>query len=248
MITLISASKRVNDCFNMLDNAYKLMPNTLNESIILVAGNEELHNQYKEKIQKNFKNCKIICAKEDFYFRKGFDTGYNLLNKAANNKFILALCDSDVLTVNENKLIEDLNEDLDYYLGEIFMERGEATEKKYLLYKKESSNWYGLVHENLQLKPDSKGKEITSFSIKHLNAKDKFSKNLKKTDDGFIILERPDVDSDSYQRNLIYEYLAYLIANKNGRHLFQGWFKRHYEINKELIDEYYNIAKEKYNL
>jgi len=89
---------------------------------------------------------------------------------------------------------------------------------------------------------------LENLKILHHNALDTFSSNLKKTDDGFIILEKTPEGTDSDRRNLLYESLAWRIVNEDLPHSAKGWFQRHYQINKEVIDWYYDRAKKLYKL
>ncbi len=47
-------------------------------------------------------------------------------------------------------------------------------------------------------------------------------------------------------RNLLYEGLTYRIVHEHLQHRYRGWFLRHYEINKEIVNWYYNRAVEKW--
>ena len=122
------------------------------------------------------------------------------------------------------------------------MARGDSREIKYQLYKKNIGNWVGMIHENFEFYSQPTLYDLLSLKVYHKNALDNFSKNLKKTFDGFIILEDCDENSDSYKRNLLYESLTYRIIHENLPHKYRGYLLKHYEINKTIIDKYYQKA------
>jgi hypothetical protein len=86
------------------------------------------------------------------------------------------------------------------------------------------------------------------MKVQHRNAIDSKSQNLKKNPEGFIILEKTEEGTDSDERNLLYETLTWKIVNENGRHDNPAWFRRHYEINSQVVDWYYLRAKERFKL
>jgi hypothetical protein len=108
----------------------------------------------------------------------------------------------------------------------------------------------GMLHEMYMMNRQYEihGIDKETFHVIHNNALDSSSKNVKKTaDNRFIILEKTEEGSDSDKRNLLYEGLAWKIANGFGRHGNAGWFHEHYKLNKELIDWYHSRAEKYYN-
>lgn len=240
-------SRRFSRYQSFVENLELQLSPEIKEYIVFV-NDKELIPLYKEL---ELHNCKIRVeqASNDFVFRSGHDTIYNYLESISDTKYILKLFDTDTVEVNKDLFLKELEKDADIYGIDTYMERGEVWEKKYQLYKKGIFKWYGVVHENQHfLIQNPKVENLLGIKVFHRNSIDSESRNLKKTSDGFIILESTKDGSDSDNRNLLYEYFSYIIANENARHDNLNWFKRHYEINKTLIDEYYKRAKEKYNL
>ena len=245
MITAITTTKRPEQFERLVQDIVKI--NNVNEVIAFVAEKDDIHKQFsdiKNRINANYSKdfFKLIKAPFNFLFQSGFDTAYNILAKKAKNDTILTFTDSDYVEEINNELFESEIKDIKCGLVEIYMERGNALEKKALIYNKNSCHWYGVVHENLISPGAIKLTEITSLKLKHLNARDEYSKNLKKNEEGFIILEKLNPGSDSYDRNVIYEYHTYMIVNNNSRQMNRDWFLKHYEINKDAVDYYYNEA------
>lgn len=245
MITAITVTKRPDQFERLVQEIGKI--NCVNEVFALVAEKDDIHKQFSEI--KNRVNTiysddffKLIKAPFDFLFKNGFDSAYNLLAKKAKNDIILTLTDSDYIEEINNDLFENEIKDVKCGIVNIYMQRGDSEEKKALIYNRNYCNWYGVVHENLMSKTQIETKEITSLKLNHKNAKDDFSKNVKKNEQGFIILEKLSPGSDSYNRNVIYEYHTYMIVNNNARQINRDWFFQHYEINKEAVDYYYNEA------
>lgn len=242
MISLITASRRPKMFFNLIDSLEKQIGDLIDNYICFV-NNSNLIAEYKNTFHK----IKIISAPHNYIFQNGFDSVYNLLQKANKSKYNLILFDCDIVTIDKEKFIEDLNKDADVYAFKMYMARGDALETKYQLYKNDNLlEWKGVVHENQQWKRQPKVLEITSLSVEHQNAIDNFSKNMKKDANGMIILEKVDENSDSFERNMLYESLAYRIVNENLYHQNRHWFDAHYKLNKEVIDWYYGKALERY--
>jgi hypothetical protein len=244
MISILTATRRPDGYIKMVDDIESKLSDVVTEYVAFV-NDIKLKPLFRE-IQKHNSKIKIIYAKDDFIFRNGFDSVYNSLMKAAKSKYVLMVFDADEIVVDKDKLIKELDKDLDIYTFQMYMQRGNVWENKIQLYKREGVlQWFGLVHENQKfLKQPSHGildKDV--FYIMHYNARDKNSQELKKTNDGFIILEETEDGTDSDIRNILYESLTWKIVNENGRHMHKPWFEKHYEINKDMIDKYYQKAK-----
>jgi hypothetical protein len=250
MITIVSMSRRSEMYRDFVEQIEKLMGELVDAYLVFV-NDPQLLPFYKSLELKNSK-VKVFNAPEDFVFKYGHDTVYNYIEKQVQSKFILKLFDTDTVEVNSRLLEQELKENFDIYGMETYMERGDVWETKYQLYKKGVIEWYGLVHENQHLKKGvihSPSKILKNLKIYHHNALDLESEKVEKTPDGqFIILKKTQENTDSDRRNLLYETLAWTIANASGRHDNPGWFKKHYEINKEVIDWYYERARRKYKL
>lgn len=218
------------------------------DNYICFVNNPNVLNEYKD-IKKKFDKVKVIIGEPNFIYKKGFDGVYNMLQKLNKSKFNLILFDSDEVIINKEKLISDLNKNIDVYGFPVYMERGDSQEIKYQLYKNDNLlSWFGAVHENQKFNRQPTILEIDSINVKHKNAMDKFSKEIKKNSNGMIILEKAEKNSDSYNRDILYETLTWRIVNENLPHQNRNWFLKHYEINKDVIDYYAKEANEKFNL
>ena len=247
MLTLITTTRRLNGFNNLINQLEEKLGDLFVEYRAFVNTKESV-DEYK-KIQTKNNKIKIILAPEDYIYKQGFDKVYNILGSNIKSKYVIILFDTDTIDlIDKNKLVEELNQDCDIYSFKMYMQRGNVWEDKFQIYKPEKMQWFGLVHENQQFYSQPKVGKIESLKILHNNALDNTSKNLKKNEQGFIILEKTEDGTDSDNRNLLYEYLTWQIVNNNGRHLHKEWFKKHYEYNKEVIDWYYERAKQKYKL
>jgi hypothetical protein len=246
MITVLTASRRPDLYKNLIANLEDQIGDLVDEYIVFV-NDDSLKEEYK-KIKYLYSKIKFIFAKEDYIYKMGFDSLYNLLIEQSKSKYCLMLFDTDTIEVNKDLLKQELSEDKDLYSFDCYMQRGDVWEEKHQLFKKDLVKWFGLVHENQQFNRQPTHSKLTSFKVYHNNSVDKESQDVKKNAEGFIILEKTEIDSDSDKRNLLYETLTWKIVNEGGRHLNAGWFHKHYSINKEIIDEYYNRAKEKFHL
>jgi hypothetical protein len=232
----------------MIIDTESKMGEVIDKYIVFVNDKTKI-DQYKE-IKKSFSVSKLnlVIANDNFIFHHGFDTVYNNLRKyskeTTKSTHVLILFDTDIVEVDLDALKKELEIPIDLYSYKMYMQRGDVWEDKYQLYSNDGFlNWYGLVHENQIFTRQYTVGRLNNFRVLHHNALDKFSKELKKTQDGFIILEKTDEGTDSDKRNMLYESLVWKIVNAGGRHINRNWFLKHYEINKELIDWYYNRAR-----
>lgn len=247
MLTLITTTRRPQGFKNLIVQLEEKLGDLFDEYRGFVNTPEQI-DEYK-KIQKEHDKAKIIYAPEDYIYKNGFDKVYNLLGTNIKSDYVIILFDTDeVDVIDRGLLIQELNQDCDIYSFKMYMERGDVWEDKFQIYKPEKMQWFGLVHENQQFYKQPKVGNITAMKVRHNNAVDKSSKELKKNNEGFIILEKTEEGTDSDKRNMLYETLAWKIVNQNGRHLHKQWFEKHYQLNKEVIDWYYERAKKKYNL
>lgn len=244
-ITIVSTTRRPEKYEKFIENTLKVVGKPI-EGFIGFCNDKELVPAYKE-INKKYPNLKMIYAPDNFIFKNGFAKVYNMLLKQVKTELAWMLFDVDEIVIEDYDLfIEILGSFHNYYGIKTHMKRGDSWELKYQLFDPTIIRWEGHVHENQmgieELKtinfPDKATKVI------HNNIVDTESSNLKKTDDGFLILEKTTEGSDSDKRNLLYEGLTYRIVHENLQHKFRGWFLRHYQINKEIIDWYYERAKE----
>ena len=208
-------------------------------------------NYLYQEFEKENSKVKVYLAPEDFVFKNGHALVYNYLEKNISSDYIVKLFDSDEISISDYDLfIKELDEDFDIGGMSTYMERGNSQEIKYQMYRPNILKWVGHLHENQEIKiQNPKVKNLKYLSVYHHNALDTDSRILEKTEDGFIILTKnEDETSDSFQRNMLYEALTYRIIHENLYHPHIGWYKRHYEINKDVITFYYKKAKEKYKL
>lgn len=246
-ISIISMSRRPEMYFDFVRSFEKAVPDIVVEYIVFINDVVLLPRYYS--FANEHSKVKVQHAPEDFVFRYGHDTVYNYLEKKAVGNFILKLFDTDICDINHGQLLEDLKRDADIYGMDTYMERGNVTETKFQLYKKGVLEWFGAVHENQHFKIENpKQDHLKGLKVFHHNALDTESSELEKTSDGFIILKRTQIGSDSDKRNMLYETLAWKIVNEGMRHDHIGWFNRHYQINKDVIDWYYQRAKERFHL
>lgn len=246
MISVITATRRFYDFRRMVCNTEIKMGKLVTEYIAFVndSSQREEYATLKNSGCCKPEKLKILFAPDNYIYKNGFDSLYNLLIKTAKGKYLLQIFDVDYLTVDLEQFKKDLELDKDIYGFPMYMQRGDVWETKFQLWKRDLLTWYGLVHENQQFAKQPETMEITSLKVDHNNARDDASSNLRKTPDGFIILEKTEPGTDSDKRNMLYESLTWEIVNNNGRHQNKGWFVRHYDINKEVIDWYHERAKE----
>ncbi len=248
-ITIVSMSRRFDGYMKLIEQFESIIPEIIEQYIVFVNDNQ-IKSLYKSLENQN-KKVKCIFAKEDFVFKNGHDTVYNYLDSLAQTNWILKLFDTDRIELNSQEFIQEFetfNKETIIFGIPTYMQRGDVWETKYQLYKKGNTIWKDCVHENLLFNTEPKAYDLKSFKVYHENAIDDISKNLKKDNEGFIILEKTEEGSDSDNRNLLYEYFTWKIVHGEFTHQHKQWFDKHYSKNKELIDWYYNRAKEKYNL
>jgi hypothetical protein len=249
MITVVSMSRRPDLYFEFVKSLEGSIPDLIDEYLVFV-NDIVIIPRYYGFANNDCRKVKVVNAPEDFVFRYGHDTVYNYLEKKATSEYILKLFDTDVCDVNHDLLVEDLKSKADIYGMETYMERGNVWETKLQLYKRGVLAWFGLVHENQKfLSPNPPSvKSSKGLKVFHKNALDPESSTIEKNEDGFIILKKTKEGTDSDKRNLLYETLAWKIVNEGGRHDSLGWFQKHYKLNQEVIDWYYQRAKQKYEL
>lgn len=244
-ISLLTASRRFEGYKNLVKQLESLIPELIEKYIVMVDDSDvlPLYRELKKEINKII----IMPVPYNWIYKNGFDTLYNDLMKAAKTEYCWMLFDCDEVQMDVDQFKEDFEQQPDIFGYPTHMERGDALETKYQLFKNDGLfSWFGVLHENQKFNIQPKAININSVKILHHNAVDHFSQNLKKTSDGFLILEKTEEGTDSDKRNLLYESLAWKIVNEGARHDYVGWFKRHYEINKEVIDWYHNRALEYY--
>lgn len=239
MISILTATRRPDGYKKLITELEEKMGDLIGEYVAFIEKSNSEH--YLDL--KNNPKIKLIIAPDNYIFNHGFDNLYNMLIKTSTQKYCLMIFDTDTIELNKEQFAKDLGEDADLYIFKMYMQRGDVWEDKMQLYKKDLLKFEGAVHENQVFLREPKIKQIDSFKIIHQNAVDTESQNLKKTSDNFIILEKTVEGSDSDMRNLLYESLAWKIVNGNGIHRHKGWFQRHYEVNKPIIDWYYERAK-----
>jgi hypothetical protein len=246
-ITIVSMSRRPEMYRDFVKQSEELMGNLIVSYFVFV--NDPILLPFYKNLEQSSPKIKVYNAPEDFVIRYGHDTVYNYLEKLVQTPYILKLFDTDTLEVDSKLFEEELKKNLDIYGMETYMERGDVWETKYQLYKKGIMEWFGLVHENQHFKSSiSTPTKLKGLKIYHHNALDTESSNLEKTPDGFLLLKKTQEDSDSDRRNLLYETLTWKIVHENGRQDNPGWFLKHYEYNKPVVDWYYERAKRKYKL
>jgi len=204
---------------------------------------------YKE-LERDVPKIKLFQAPPDFVFKHGHDTVYNFLEKNVESTYILKLFDTDIVYVDHDVFAKELGEGPDIVGMNTYMQRGNVWEWKYQMYKPNLMKWFGLVHENqVWNSKDLKMIQSEGLKVEHMNALDPESRELEKTPDGqFIILKKTEEGTDSDKRNMLYETLTWKIVHEGGRQQNAAWFHKHYEINREVVDWYYQRAKQKFNL
>ena len=247
-ISVVSMSRRPDLYFEFVKSLEKSIPDIVVEYIVFVNDPVTLPRYYSFALN-DCKKVKVLNAPEDFVFRYGHDTVYNYLEKKVVGDYILKLFDTDVCEIDHDVLVEDLSRGADIYGMDTFMERGNVWEVKFQLYKRGILDWFGMVHENQHFKIEKpKQDHLKGLKVYHHNALDPESAELEKNAEGYIILKRTAEGSDSDKRNLLYETLTWKIVNEGGKHDHLGWFQRHYQLNKDVVDWYYKRAKERFKL
>jgi hypothetical protein len=259
-ISLITATRRPDKYFELIQEVDSKMGSLIKEFNALV--HESQSDEYKKIKEKNSK-IRILKVSDNYIYKNGWDSVYNLLGKFSTSNFLLMLFDTDKIeNLNLEEFKKYLNSGYDLFGFNVFMQRASGVyEKKYQLYRNNFGfEWRGAVHENLINTKSANGilhsnllhKQfeipIEHFSILHQNALDIYSTQTKRNKDGFVILEKLEEGSDSFERNLLYETLTWKIVNENMFHYNKLWFEHHYKVNKDAVDYYYNIAKKKYDL
>jgi hypothetical protein len=244
MISIITVTKRREGYKSMVESIEK-QTGGLVDRYIAFTNNLQTHDAYKAIEAENSK-VKIFYGKENFIYKSGFDTVYNFLHtKVPPENWIFVAVDVDNIEINKEQLEKDIATDPDMMSIQMYMQRGNVWETKNLFYKANNLfQWHGLVHEIMNFNRQPKIIPTTAIKIIHNNALDKTSQEIKKSQDGFPILEKAEEGSDSEKRNLLYESLVYRIVNEGGRHAHKQWYDRYYQINKEVIDYYNEKAKE----
>jgi len=247
-ISVVSMSRRF-ELYKQFVHCLEFQISDLIQQYIVFVNDKNIATKYLDLEKENTK-IRVVIAAEDFIYKYGHDRVYNHLDSIASTEYILKLFDTDVVEVDKNLFKEELNKNVDLYGIQTYMQRGDVWETKWQLYRKGVIKWTGIVHENQV--PNKKGQitkyQLQSMKVFHNNALDKISLELKKTPDGFIILEKTEEGSDSDQRNMLYEYCTHRIVNEGVPHNSVAWFRRHYELNSAVILWYVQRAKEKYKL
>jgi len=244
--SILTASRRPEGYLNLVRQLEEKLSNYVVEYLCFID-KAELKPEY-DKIKEQYPKVKIILAQENYIWKNGWDSVYNLLIKSSKAVMCWLLFDSDEIVLdNTEQFIHDL------YDGELFgintkMQRGNVFENKFqLFYNNGNIKYFGIVHENqVFLKHSPNIVVLNSIRINHNNALDKNSKELKKTEDGIPILEMEEEGTDGYNRNVLYEGLTWKVVNQNGRQQNRDYLIRYYNVNKDIIDEYYKIASEKW--
>ena len=248
-ITIVSMSRRTELYSKFILDVESKIGHLIKEYIVFV--NDPNILPFYKNLQNTNKKINVISGQEDFVYRFGHDRVYNYLESKVTSQYILKLFDTDLVEVNIPEFEKELNLEKDLYGILTYMSRGSNMwETKFQLYKKNIFKWEGCVHEEKKwIKNENEIQiyNLTSFRVFHKNDIDFYSKNLTKTEDGFIILEKVDKQSDSFLRNCLYEGLTWKIVNEGLDHKYRGWFLRHYEINKKVIDFYHEEAEKKYS-
>jgi hypothetical protein len=240
-------SRRFDGYCKLVEQFEHIIPEFIEQYIVFV-NDDKLKSLYKSLENQN-KKVKCVFANENFVFKNGHDTVYNYLDSLVQSEWILKLFDTDRIELDIElfkKEFEGLNNKINIYGIPTFMQRGEVWENKYQLYKKGIANWYGILHENLEFNVQLITYDLKSLKVFHENGIDNKSLDVKKTEDGFIILEETFSGEDSHERNVLYESLGYKIVFEGGRHRNRDWFVRNFEINKNLILKYVEEAKKRW--
>jgi hypothetical protein len=244
MISIVTVTRRPDGYRNMVKSVNEQLGEHIDQ-FLAFSNNPQTQDEYKA-IEKENPKVKMLFAKENFIYKSGFDTVYNYLHsKISPENWIFIAVDTDTITIDKDLLFKDLSTNPDMLGIQMYMQRGNVWETKNLFYKNDNLfQWFGLVHEVMNFNRQPKIIPTQAIKIVHNNALDKTSKEIKKTSDGFPILEKAEPGSDSEKRNLLYETLVYRIVNEGGRHAHKQWYDRYYQINKEVIDYYNEKAKE----
>ena len=243
MISIITVTRRP-DGYKAMVESIENQIGDLVDRYLAFTNNPQTHDQYKAIEAENSK-VKIFYAKENFIYKSGFDTVYNFLHsKVPPENWIFVAVDTDTIEINKEQLLKDISTSPDMLGIQMYMQRGNVWETKNLFYK--ANNLFslaGLCHEIMNFNRQPKIIPTTAIKIIHNNALDKTSQNIKKSPDGFPILEKAEEGSDSEKRNLLYEALVYRIVNEGGKHAHKQWYEGYYKVNKAIIDEYNEKAK-----
>jgi hypothetical protein len=249
MISVVSMSRRPVLYKQFVQSMEEQMGTLVLEYLVFV-NDKSIYSDYKQ-LEREFPNkLRVISTEEDFVFKYGHDMVYNFLDKQAKGDYILKLFDTDRIEIDFPTLQKEIESQADIYGIPTYMQRGDVWETKYQLYKKGVLTWFGLVHENQHFNLGNQNLVhviLKGMKVYHENALDPESAKLEKKN-GFIILQKTQEGSDSDSRNLLYETLTWKIVNENGRHDSRQWFVEHYQLNKEIIDDYAFRANKKYNL
>lgn len=246
-ITVVTTTRRPDKYEKFVENTIKTVGKPI-EGFIGFCNDIGLKPLYK-KIEHENPMVKMIYAPDNYIFKNGFAKTYNMLLKQVKTELAWMLFDVDEVIIEDyDKFIEILGSFHNYYGIRTHMKRGDSWEDKFQLFDPNVIRWDGYVHENQIGMGELKSIIFPDNVIKviHNNIVDTESANLEKTEDGFIILKKTEEGTDSDRRNLLYEGLTYRIVHENLHHKFRGWFLKHYEINKEVIDEYYKRAVQKW--
>lgn len=243
-ITVVSMSRRPEKYREFVTSLEASMGSLIEEYIVFV-NDDSIKERYKE-LKRDISKVHYLFGDAGWVFRHGHDFVYNTLAGYVKSEYILKLFDTDKVEVDLKLFQEELALRKDLYGMETYMQRGNVTEMKYQLYKYGIFKYVGSVHENLETDQKYSTFDSRALRVWHYNALDEASVHLNKTPDGFIILEQLPPGSDSFERNLLYESLAYRIVHENLNHQNRQWFLRHYTINKDAIDYYYEKAIERW--
>ena len=259
LITVVSMSRRFEGYQHLVKQLETQIPDLIGQYLVFV-NDDSIKDKYR-KFSDTFLKIKLegmiveqskvrpFFAGSDFVFKHGHDFVYNYLEKNCFTDYILKVFDTDEIVIDPEKFKQEFTLGKDLYGIPTWMARGDSSEIKYQLYKKDLFKWIGAVHENQEFFRTPTVYDLKGFSVFHRNAVDEASKNVEKNKDGFIILKKvtEEENKDSYLRNLLYESLAYRIVYENLPHQNAAWFKQHYQINKEVIDYYYNEALKRWS-
>jgi hypothetical protein len=249
-ISVVSMSRRFEGYCKLVEQFENIIPNFIEQYIVFV-NDDKLKSLYKSLENQN-KKVKCVFANENFVFKNGHSVVYNYLDSLVQSEWILKLFDTDRIELDielfKKEFEKSQEKNVNIFGIPTFMQRGEVWENKYQLYKKGIANWHDAVHENLIPNVQLISYDLKSFKVYHENSLDNNSKNLKKDNEGFLILEKTEEGTDSDNRNLLYEFFSWKIVHGELNHQHKQWFDTHYSKNKNLIDWYYERAKKKYNL
>ncbi len=246
MISILTASRRPEGYKKLVEQLEQSSIAELIENYIVMVDNEAQHDEFKS-IKDTYSKVKIMKVQHNYIYNNGWDAVYNILAKAAKTPYVWLLFDTDIVKIDGEQFKKDMEQQADVYSYPTYMQRGDAQETKAQLYKKDCLEWFGALHENQMFKRQPKVADITSANVSHNNALDAESKNIRKSSDGFLLLDKTQEGTDSDKRNLLYEGITWKIVHGEFKHQHMGWFQRHYELNKEVIDWYHDRAEQIYN-